>query len=485
MSKSMLVTLPFVLLLLDYWPLRRFRFSTFSSQSSPLNPQLATPTIQHSFTPTLRLLSEKLPFFILVILFTVISSRALRAANAIPSLGALSIPEMASNAFISYMRYLGKMFWPLHLAVFYPRPAWSIWLGILSAAAILILSLAALLAGRRWPYVAVGWLWFLGALVPVTAIPLGDHSIADRYTYLPFIGLFLALVWGAVDVTAQRRIEPARFPAILGIAIMAVLALLSRNQVRYWRTSKELFEHVLAVSGESLMVHNDLGVTLEEQGDLAGAEDHFRAAIRLAPSNATPRVNLVRALTAEGKTNEVVAQYYEWLQLSPSDSTARENLGILLAQKGQAAGAVEQFEALVRLRPDAQSHYRLALARLMSGQPEEAIKHYQAAIQLKPDWPEPLNDLAWLRATYARADLRNGAEALQLAERACKLTQFKEARFVGSLDAAYAEAGRFPEAITTAEQARNLALAAGDKTIADLADDRLKLYRAGLPFHQQ
>lgn len=233
------------------------------------------------------------------------------------------------------------------------------------------------------------------------------------------------------------------------------------------------------------MVHTDLAAALQEQGDVSGAEEHFRAAVRLQPTNALPRANLIKSLMAQGKTNEVVAQYDEWLQLNPSDAGVRENFGVLLAQLGQFSQAAAQFQQLVDLRPDAQSHYRLALALLLQGKAEDAIVHYQEAIRLKPDWPEPLNDLAWLLATCPRAELRKGRQAVELAERACKLTNSKEARFLGTLDAAYAEAGRFPEAITTAEQAKGLALAAGDQTIAELADQRLKLYRSGLPFHQQ
>ncbi len=473
MSKSMLVTLPFVLLLLDYWPLRRMTIVVSRDEQ------------QFDVRCFLPLAFEKLPFFILTILFTVISSHALKAANAIPSLGNLSIVQIASNAFIAYVRYIGKALWPLHLAAFYPRPEWPLWLALTSGLAILILSIAAVYLGRYRPYIPVGWFWFLGMLIPVTAVPLGDHSIADRYTYLSFIGLFIVLAWGAADIASHFHARQSRFIPIPGLALIVTLAVLSRNQVRYWRTSKDLFEHVIAVSGEGLMVHNDLGVTLLEQGDFPAAEEHFSAAARLEPSNAIARLNLIRVLTAEGKTNEVVTQYSDWLRLKPSDATARENLGMLLIQLGRNQEAIEQFETLIRLKPDAQSYYRLALAELIAGQPEQAINHYQEAIRLKPDWPEPPNDLAWLLATSSQAKLRNGSEAVQLAERACKLTQYKEARFLGTLDAAYAEAGRFPEAITTAERAKNLALAAGDKTIADLAEERLKLYRSGVPFHQQ
>jgi Flp pilus assembly protein TadD len=497
LSKSIIVTLPFLLLLVDFWPLRRL-----SSVEGGKPTDFDTRCLMFDVRCFFRLLLEKLPFFLLAILFTVISIRALKAANAISSFGHLSALDMASNAFFYCLRYIQKMVWPVHLAAFYPRPTLPIWAGILSALIILLLSLAAIRFRLRRPYIPVGWFWFLGTLVPVLVVPLGDHSIADRYTYIPFIGLFISIVWSIADFTCNHPIsrssrrEEAPFSVFstrrnlalnttASVLLIGIFSILSSHQLKYWRTSKDLLEHVLAVSGEGLMVHTDLAAALQEQGDLSGAEEHLRAAVRLQPTNALPRVNLIKSLMSQGKTNEVVAQYREWLQLNPSDADARESFGVLLAQLGQLPEAVAQFQELVNVRPDAQSHYRLALALLLQGKAEDAITHYQEAIRLKPDWPEPLNDLAWLFATYPRAELRNGPQAVELAERACKLTSFKEPRFLGTLDAAYAEAGRIPEAITTAEKAKNLALAADDKTIADLADERLKLYRSGLPFHQQ
>jgi tetratricopeptide (TPR) repeat protein len=486
MSKGMLVTLPFVMLLLDYWPLKRLPVvKRRESGLKPINVQPTSAAFQNSISPIFRLILEKLPFFALTLVFSVISSHALVAANAIGGLKNLTTLDIASNAFISYLRYIGKLFWPVQLAAFYPRLSFPLWLGMASAAIILLLSVGAVGSSLRRPYITLGWFWFVGMLVPVTAVPLGDHSIADRYTYLSFIGLFIVVAWGAVDIAARWRVERSAALTLVGLAVIGALAGLSHHQLRYWRTSQALFERVLTVTGEGLMVHNDLGVTLQQEGDLAGAEEHFRAAVRLEPTNAIPRVNLIKALMGQKRTNEVLAQYHEWLELNPSDADARENFGLLLGQLGQHQEAAAQFETLVRLKPDAQSHYRLALALLLQGKAEGAVSHYQEAIRLKPDWQEPLNDLAWLLATHPRADLRNGVQAVELAERACKLTHFKEARFLGTLDAAYAEAGRFPEAITTAKQTKSLALAAGDKTIADLADERLKLYRSGVPFHQQ
>lgn len=511
MSKAMVVTLPFVMLLLDFWPLKRpakFEMEILKVQGSKFRVQGLLPFFQ-----------EKVPFFALTFFFTVFSSRVLAAASTTYSTP--STPNLIANAFVSYLRYLGKTFWPIHLSAFYPRTAALPLTEVAaSVAAIVILSLLAIYLARRRPYTFVGWFWFVGTLVPVIALPFGDHAMADRYTYFPLIGIFIALVWAAADLEIQSHgFPPALASSILAgaaVVLIALCALVSSRQVKYWRTSKDLLEHVLAVSGDSAMAHNNLAALLMVERDWPAAEKHLTAALRLQPSFPAPRVNLARVLAQEGKpneaaqelnylnpawkaeghrqlgevflsqmkTNEAAEQYTFAVQLAPSNAPTRETLGLLLAQQGKVAEASDQFVALVQLRPDARSHYHLALSLLIQDKVEEAINHYQEAIRLGPDWPEPLNDLAWLLATSPRAVLRNGARAVELAERACHLTQFKEARFLGTLDAAYAEAGRFPEAITTAEQAKNLAVAAGDKTIADLAEERLKLYRAGLPYHQ-
>lgn len=515
MSKAMIVTLPFVMLLLDYWPLGRLN-----------NPGCRHAQTEQSMNQKfdvrdfLALVREKLPFFILAFLFTVISSQALAQSSAIRSQA--SPANTVANVCVSYLRYIGKTFWPIKLAAFYPRAeALPLWQVAASAATLIALSALAILLLRRRPYVGAGWFWFLGTLVPVIGLPFGDHAMADRYTYVPLIGLFIVVVWGIADLKSHTEgLSPAEGNLVLaatGVVLIGACAIVSRHQLKYWRNSEALLEHILAVSGDSAMVHNNLGVLLMVKRDWTAAEKHFVEALRLEPTFPAPKANLATVLAHEGKakeateqlnglnpawqieghrlladvfleqmmTNEAIEQYSAAIQLSPTNAPIRESLGLLLAEQGKIAPATEQFEALVKLRPDASSHYHLALSLLMQGKTEEAINHYQESIRLKPDWPEPLNDLAWLLATGTRADLRNGPKAVELAERACKLTQYKEARFLGTLDAAYAEAGRFAEAITTADQARNLALATGDKTIADLAGERLKLYKAGLPFHQQ
>src|ERR1043166_1339996 len=540
MSKPMLVTLPFVLLLLDYWPLRRLQLNT---EHRTLNTVFS-------------LVWEKAPFFMLSSLSSAVTLTVQGSAGAIRPLARLSLADRLANTPVAYVRYLSKTFWPLDLAVFYPYPKlWPLW--AVAGASLLIIAISALALApflirpslpdtrpsplpRLWtldsglrtsppsppatchlPLVtchsppAAGWLWFVGTFVPVIGlVQVGAQSMADRYTYLPLIGLFIALVWG---VSEPPRFRPRpRLSISLACVLLLCLAVASRRQVNYWRSSADLFQHALRATGPNAMAHSNLGTVSYLQGDWAEAERHFRAALDLEPADHLSRVNLALTLANQAKTDqavqaaselrgslgleahrrlgaifleqmkepEAIQQYLAAVRLDPADAAVREKLGTTLAHQGRTAEAGEQFAALGRLRPDPQAHSLLALSLVILGRAEEAALHYREAIRLKPDWPEPLNDLAWMLATQARAELRNGAEAVLLAERACELSQYKEARFLGTLDAAYAEAGRFAEAVTEAELARKLALAAGDQAIADAAAARLELYHAGHPYHQ-
>jgi Putative Zn-dependent protease, contains TPR repeats len=498
MSKAMLVTLPFLMLLLDYWPLQRLVISA-GKQS------------------WLHLLWEKAPFFVLTVISSIVTFFVQRTGGAL-ELRDIPLRNRLANALISYVRYIGKLFWPSDLAALYPyHRAWPLWHVLSAALLVFALSLVVVSFARKKPFLAVGWFWYLGTLVPVIGIvQVGEQSIADRYTYFPSIGLCIALIWAVACLAHHWRwIKP--LIATAAVLLLAFFSICARNQIKYWCTSLDLLTHTLTVAGGSAMIHNNMGILLESQNNLTEAKEHFIEAIRLEPAYDRARFNLARILAAEGrsqdavseitgmsraweleahqtlakifqeqmKTNEAISQLAAAIPLDPTNASLRESFGLLLAEQGKTAEASEQFAALVQMRPDPQSHYHLALLLLIQGKAEESIIHYKEAIRLKPDWPEPLNDLAWLLATYSRAELRDGPRAVELAERACKLTNFREARFLGTLDAAYAEAGRFTEAMTTAEQAKTLALAAGNKTIAALAEERLKLYRSGAPFHRQ
>ena len=524
MSKPMLVTVPCVLLLLDYWPLGRFpRLGSGVPSPGGQGPQptegdSGTARKSYIVNRIWSLLWEKAPFAVLTVVASAATYLVQRRVGAMDTLASVGFGERLANAVVSYMRYLGKMMWPSRVAVFYPHPlTLPVWEWAAAGAALGGLTLAAVWLGRSRRYVLTGWLWFLGTLVPVIGlVQVGEQAIADRYTYVSLIGLFIILVWGAFDIAARWR-GGVPVAATAGVLALVALGARAHAQAAYWRTSATLFAHAIAVTENNAVAHNNLGTALADEGDWVEAGKHFAEALRLRPGLQMARVNCALALAHQDRTDEAVReiadvtqavgaaghralgdvfreqgnaaeasqQYAAAVRLDPKDALARENLGLMLARQGKAAEASAQFAELARIRPDAQSQYYLALSLAVERKAKLAEEHYREAIRLKPDWPEPVNDLAWMLATFPRAEFRDAAEAVRLAEHACELTGHKEARFLGTLDAAYAEAGRFGEAITVAEEARKLALAAGDQALADGAAGRLLQYRAGKPYHEQ
>ena len=576
MSKPMLVTLPFLLLLLDYWPLQRWRF-----------PIRQPGSASDSVSTALRLILEKAPFLALAVISCVVTFIVQRKTGTVSSTEILPLDTRMENALAAYLLYIGKMLWPVHLAPFYPYvPERPFALVGLATAVLLGITAGTLTFAKRVPYLAVGWFWYLGMLVPVIGlVQVGIQSMADRYSYLPSLGLFIAAVWGISDLASRWSDSRVLLRASTAV-ILAICLVLTLRQVARWENSETLFRHTLEVTTDNPVAHHCLGCVLVEQGKIEEAEGHFAETVRLRPSHYEARNNLGLALVIKGNIDEAIAQYEEvlkahpnlekshynlgralelqgrrdaaiahyrralelnpdfaearadlagalseqgqadeainhliqlvrlkpgdagirfklagllsnrgnvaeaisnyvtGLQLNPADPDAHEQLGLLLARNGRAAEAVSQFEAVLRLQPNAQGHYNLALALVMQGDARQAISSYQKALELSPDWPAALNDLAWILATHPDSALRNGAEAVRLAERACELSGRKVAQFLGTLDAAYAEAGRFEDARRTAEQTRQLALASNANELAGAAEQRLELYRAGKAFRQ-
>lgn len=425
MSKPMLVTVPFILLLLDYWPLGRLQ----------PGPRRTSPA---------SLLLEKAPFFVLTIASCIVTFLVQDKSHATAL--ALPLALRLANAIVSYAKYLGKTVWPIDLAVFYPHPdlrypishQWPAWIIVVATLALAMVSVGIVLRRHRAPWLVVGWFWFLGTLVPVIGlVQVGIHGLADRYTYIPLIGLFLAVVWEAEAlwrawVSSPRipasinfegfELKPLltnpRIPAALASTVLLSLGLLTFRQAAFWQTNLGLFQHALVVTGGSALAHFHVGTGLGELEQFPEAKEHFQAAVRTDPTYAPP-------------------------------------------------------------------YYSLGLIAEAEGQPAQAITNYQRVIQLRPDWPPGPNQLAWLLATHPLAEVRNGAEAVRWAQRACELAGGQEPHFLATLDAAYAEAGRFDDAIRTATQGRDLALAAGDRKLAAEADARLALYARKQAFRQQ
>jgi len=463
MAKPMLVTLPFVLLLLDFWPLGRL-------------PQTAAWK-----AAALRLVAEKIPLLLLVAASSVVTYVVQQKGGAVMSTDLCPFDQRVPNAPVAYVAYLAKTVWPAGLAVFYPYdfhlPAWQ---AAFSAVGLVVVMLLALALLRRRPYVAVGWFWYLGTLVPVIGlVQAGNQAMADRYTYVPLVGIFVAAVWFVADWTAwwrhrMKALVPAAAAALIGFAAVTF------NQVGYWSDSETLFRHALAVTVDNEVAHGNLGNALAEKGETDEAIREFREVLRVNPNSEMAHNNLGNALAKRGQMDEAIREFRTALNLKPEFAYAHNNLGLALAVRGQQDEAIREFRTALNLQPGyAAAHKNLGLALAARGQTGEAIRHYQEALRLQPDDVEVLNNLAWILATAAEARLRVGAEAVRLAERACELNDRKNPTLLDTLAAAYAAAGRFDEAVRTAEEARRLALAAGAKMLADAIGARLELYRSG------
>jgi protein O-mannosyl-transferase len=370
MSKPMLVTWPFVMLLLDYWPLGRMQNAASSDRQhaprtthpvSGLTPQsqIANRKSQILFP----LLLEKLPFFALAAAASVVTFLVQKQAGAVMGTERLSVGARVVNALISYGRYLGKLFWPAGLAVYYPHPGhWPLGKVALAGGMIVGLSVLVWLQRRRHPCLLVGWLWFVGTLVPVIGlVQMGAQAMADRYTYLPSVGALILTVWGAYELTRRCRYPALALSVAGGAAIILCLAL-TRQQIGYWKNSEALFRRALKVTENNALAHYGLGVALDEKGQLDEAIRQLQEALRLNPDNADVQYNLGVAFFQRGRTAEAIRQFQETIRLKPNRAEAHNNLGTALGIQGQTDEAIRQFEEALRLKPDyAEARKNLAI----------------------------------------------------------------------------------------------------------------------------
>ena len=394
MSKPMIVTLPVVLLLLDYWPLRRFELSTINSQPSTI----------------LRLLVEKLPFVVSALLTSWITLHAAHGVGSLPSAAECPLPNRMANVVFSYVGYFLHAFWPGNLAIYYPfPPTFSVWSMAGAALLLLGISVAAVCLARRCPYVVVGWLWYLVTLLPVIGlIQLASYSHADRYTYVPLIGVFLGLTWGAYELTRGWRHQVLAL-SVAGTAAIILCLGLARQQIGYWKDSETLFRHALAVTKDNWMAHNNLGNALDKKGQINEAIRHWQEAIRLHPEYALAHNNLGKALGGQGQTDEAIRQLQETIRLKPDHADAHCNLGVALSRKGQLDEAIHQYQEAIRLEPDnAQAHNNLGIAFYQQGRTEGAIRQFEEALRLTPGYTEARRNLDVVQASKASSSQAPG-----------------------------------------------------------------------------
>jgi tetratricopeptide (TPR) repeat protein len=474
LSKPMLVTLPCLMLLLDFWPLGRLHTGDRS---------LATGTLGW-------LLREKIPFLLLAAASAIITFLAQKHGGAVVKMDVMPLDLRLMNATVSCAWYLAKAIWPVNLGPYYAYPVEMAAAPVLAAAAtILGLSVIAWRLARRAPYVLVGWVWFLVSLLPVIGlIQVGSQARADRYTYLPLTGVFVAAVWGAGELLA--RWQHGRAVGMgAGLVVLASGATATFFQVQYWKNGVTVFERALAVSPENnvIALHN-LAHAYALQGNRRQAIAAFQEALRLRPDYPQAHFNLGNIFAVEGRLDDAIEHYREAIRLKPQYAEAYYNLGRALAQQGRWPWAEKSFLAALRGKPDygdamtrlgnllllegdeenglrrlfeavqidpqnPESHYYLATALAQRRRFAEAVSHFRAAMKLQPKYLSAMNDLAWILATQNDPAIRNVPEALELARRVCDLTRNRNPSYLDTLAVALSEAERFDQAVEIAGQA--------------------------------
>jgi tetratricopeptide (TPR) repeat protein len=388
MAKPMLVTLPFTLLLLDFWPLDRM-----------------TAPARGRWETIRELLFEKAPLFALSAASVAVTLMAQRTGGAVQTMQAFPFGERLANAVDSCVTYLAKAFWPSPLSVFYPHPHAG-WTTARSYGAVLLLAIITLLAfrfARRAPFFVVGWLGFLGTLVPVIGlVQIGGQAMADRYTYVPLIGIFVLFAWGLAELVAQ---SPTLRTIAIGLTLvwLALLFGVTRDQTRYWANPQLLFEHALAVTSENEVAELSLAITLSESGRNAEALPHYEEAVRIDPSYTDARIHLAKALISAGRADEATEQCVRARESGPADPESLSNLGVLFLTLNRANEAIDCFEKTIEKRPDfAEAYSNLGIALVREGRLPEALARLEEGARLNPDSARILDGLGLALASARR-----------------------------------------------------------------------------------
>jgi tetratricopeptide (TPR) repeat protein len=389
LSKPMLVTLPFVLLLLDYWPLGRFQMA--SSRDIRISHIKTWSNSANGMPVLLRLVWEKVPLFVLVIASCLLTVIAQQKGGAVTSLEALSLEVRMANALISYISYIGKMIWPSLLAIQYPYPE-RVLLWQITGAGLFLMGVSALVIRefRRRPYLVVGWLWYLGTLVPVIGlVQVGSQAMADRYTYIPLIGLFVMMVWGIPEYLAGWRYRRVVLPASATL-VMVLLMILTRIQLQYWNDSLSLYKHSLDVTANNYLGHIGYGIALSKQGKEDEAIAHFNKAlkIKIRPGQLHPlftdiHYNLGNALVRQGKYDEAIDHFAKVLMVKPDFAKAYNSWGVALSRQGKYQEAIEHYKDALKIKKDyAEAHNNMGVALFRLGEIQEAMTHYKNALRI-------------------------------------------------------------------------------------------------------
>ncbi len=498
-----------------------------------------------------RLVAEKLPLLALSAASCAATPWA-QGESAAP-IEILPLWSRIANALVSYVAYVEQFFFPLGLAPYYPHPQNGLPNWQVAGAAVLLVSVTfgALACWRRYPWLAVGWFWYLGMLVPVIGlVQVGQQARADRYTYLPQIGLAIALAWQAKGASASWSYRALAYGAAAAL-VLAALMRCAWQQTSYWRDSETLWNRTLACTSGNVLAHVNLGVALRDQGRVPEAIDQYREALKIQPNYVVAHNNLGTALCDQGhvedaiaeldeairlkpdyaeaynslgvafakqqRFDEAIAQYQKALALEPDDAKAHNNWGVALREQRRTAEAITHYETALAINPRyAEAHYNYGIALAAQERLDAASLQYRTALEIKPDYTEArinlgdalrrlgrmpdaiaewgelvrrqpnnasfLSQLAWALATSPEASIRNGARAVELAQRAAQRNSGGDLNVLDTLAAAYAEVGRFSEAIETARQAQTLATLQGKTSAAAVLEARIKLYQGRSPY---
>jgi tetratricopeptide (TPR) repeat protein len=391
MSKPLLVTLPFLLLLLDYWPLRRIPLQdagqTGMHRSAVFRQQIRGPVL------------EKLPMMVPVALISVSTLMAQKFSGAVIPSVALDLKTRLANALVSYAGYLSKTFWPVDLSVYYAyRDASSIlWPAVGAFLLLALMTAAALRWAKPAPYLPVGWFWFLGTLVPMIGlVQVGTQAMADRYMYLPLVGIGIMLIWGCDDLWRKKNGD-RRVLAVAAAAVLIALSVATHRQVGHWETSLTLFRHAVRIDPKNDLAHNNLGAAYQRQGDLQQAVRHYRRAVELNPFSASAASNLAGQLSEAGDLAEAERLYRRAIELDPAWAPYRYNYGILLFQRGRIEDAVTQFAEALAIDPSlAEVHNYMGVALARQGNTAQAVRFFSRALELDPGFaPAERNLKRW------------------------------------------------------------------------------------------
>jgi tetratricopeptide (TPR) repeat protein len=367
MSKPMLVTLPFVLLLMDHWPLGRTGF-----------PRPDAPTCK-------RLIVEKLPFFALSAASCVVTVYAQWDAAA--NLERVPLLFRFVNALMAYVYYLGKMLWPYRLAAIYPLPpAWTILQGVEAFLLLAGITAFSVLTVSRHPYLLVGWLWYLGTLVPVIGlVQVGRQFIADRYTYIPLIGIFIMIAWGVPNLIRNTRYRRIALSSAAGLILLASSAG-SWIQLGYWKDSITLFGHATGMFPDNYIARNILGNALSDAGRIEEAVSQFSQVLRVWPEDVEALTGIGTVLAKQGRNEEAARYFNEVLRLYPESADGHFQIGLLFAERGELDECIYHFNKVLRIRPDdVETHHNLGVALVKQGKLDDAISHFREALRVQPD----------------------------------------------------------------------------------------------------